>query len=475
MSTFYYAYFICQESFLYIQNGILIRVTKYPVQKLIAMKNISKKLSVLTCFFLLLSGCSQKKASMFVDTEILHQNEDQLTQVIIYDVFTPPVASRIYVYSSLASYEAIRFSKEGTASIAEKLKGFGTMPQPEKGKKYNYTLAATKAFFTVVRNVRVFSVDSLKRYEESVYNSFKDNLDDSTYERSVAFGDTVAKKILARAKTDGYAKSRGKPKYLGSNDPGKWRPTPPDYLDGVEWCWNTMKAMALDTCTQFMPPLPPKYSTDSNSTFMKLVNEVHVIGKNLTDEQKTIARYWDDNPFVIEHSGHMMFGTKKITPGGHWMGIAAIAAKQAKADPVKTAETYALTALALYDAFIVCWDEKYRSSVIRPVTVINDLVDKNWLPFLQTPPFPEYTSGHSTITASAATVLTALYGDKFSFQDTSDLRYIGMQRHFNSFLEAAAEASISRVYGGIHYRNSVDEGAAQGKKVGGLIIQKILK
>jgi hypothetical protein len=206
---------------------------------------------------------------------------------------------------------------------------------------------------------------------------------------------------------------------------------------------------------------------------MKNALEVYRIGKNLTDEQRAIARYWDDNPFVIEHSGHMMFGNKKITPGGHWMGIAAIAARQDKADAVKTAETYALTAVAMYDAFISCWDEKYRSNVVRPVTVINELVDKGWTPFLQTPPFPEYTSGHSTITAAAATVLDKLYNDHFAFQDTSDLRYIGMQRHFDSFQQAAAEASISRVYGGIHYRNSVDAGADAGKKVGAQVLSKV--
>jgi hypothetical protein len=269
----------------------------------------------------------------------------------MHDFIAPFVTIRLpdihhqFVYSSLASYEAIRFSKEGAASIAEKLKGFGKMPRPEKGKEYNYTLAATKAFFTVVRNVRVFSVDSLKNYEESVYNNFKGNLDDSTYQRSVALGDTIGKVILARAKSDGYLSSRGKAKHLGSNDPGKWRPTLPDYMDGVEWCWNTMNPMVMDSASQFMPPRPPLFSTDTSSVFFKQVKEVYSISKNLTEEQKLIATYWDDNPFVMEHSGHLMFANKKITPGGHWMGIAAIAAKQTKADPVKIAQTYALTRL----------------------------------------------------------------------------------------------------------------------------------
>jgi len=436
-------------------------------------KNLMMKVILITSFIILISSCNQMQPTKLTDTDILHQNQDQLTQVIIYDVFTPPVASRIYVYSSLASYEAIRFSSEGTTSIAEKLHDFGAIPQPEKGKEYNYTLAASKAFFNVVHNVKVFSVDSLKNYEELLFRNYKKQLSDSVYNRSVAFGDTIARVILARAGRDGYFQSRGKSKYLGSNEPDKWRPTPPDYLDGVEWCWNTMKPMIMDSASQFMPARPPIYSMDSSSLFYKSLHEVYAINKNLTEEQMTIARYWDDNPFVIEHSGHMMFSNKKITPGGHWMGICAIASKQSGADAVKTARAYALTSVALYESFISCWDEKYRSSYVRPVTAINETFDNTWMPFLQTPPFPEYASGHSTITACAASVLTAVYGDNFAFQDTSDLRYIGMQRHFNSFNEAASEASISRVYGGIHYRFSVDIGEAQGKKLGAYINEKL--
>ncbi|GAC1570385.1 MAG: hypothetical protein NVS3B8_17690 [Chitinophagaceae bacterium] len=439
------------------------------------MTRISIAACTLCCSVFLLITCRHKEPvkPLPAETDILHQNEDLLTQVIIYDVFTPPVASRIYLYSSLASYEAIRFSKTGTVSIAEKLNGFNKMPQPENNKSYNYTLAATKAFFTVVRNVKVFSVDSLKNYEASLYNSFKATMDDSVYQRSLHFGEAVGKVILERAKTDGYLKSRGKPKHLGSNEPGKWRPTPPDYMDGVEWCWNTMQPTVMDSASQFMPPPPPAFSTDTNSVFFKGAKEVYNISRTLTPEQKLIARYWDENPFVVEHSGHMMFANKKITPGGHWMGIAAIASKQTNADPVKTAQTYALTAIALYDAFISCWDEKYRSNYIRPVTVINESIDPAWSPFLQTPPFPEYTSGHSTITQAAATVLTKLYGDHFAFQDTSDLKYIGLQRHFDSFIQAADEVSISRVYGGIHYLKSVNEGASAGRKLGEFIVKKL--
>jgi hypothetical protein len=428
-------------------------------------------LLVLACLVLFMT-CKQIPAKQISNADILHQNQEKLTDVIIYDVFSPPVVSRIYAYSSLASYEAIRFAKPGYPSIAARLSGFKPLPQPLKGKEYNYPLAATKAFFTVVHKV-VFSLDSLKGYEENVFSTFRSLTDDSTYSRSLAFGDSIGKVILSRASTDNYISSRGKPKFIGSNDLGKWRPTPPDYLDAVESCWGSMSAFVIDSSFLQDHPSPVKYDMRPGSSYYKQVEELYKASRNLTVEQKQIARFWDDNPFVIEHYGHTMFANKKITPGGHWMGIAAIASKQSKADVVKTAQAYALTAIAMFDSFICCWDLKYKVNAIRPVTVINESIDRKWQPLLQTPPFPEYPSGHSTITRAAATVLTHLYGDNFAFQDTSDMKYIGMKRNFKSFIHAADEASISRFYGGIHYRKSVDDGAMEGQKVGEALLEKL--
>jgi hypothetical protein len=418
-------------------------------------------------------SCGNKpKIPLQKDADVLHENVDQLTQVIIYDVFTPPVAARIYGYTSLAAYEAMRHADPKYASIVSQLKGFKAMPEPQKGQKYNYTLAATKAFFTVAHKV-TFSVDTLKKYEDKVFAMYKDNLDTATFSRSLDFGEKVGKAILARAAFDNYPQTRGKPRFLGSNDNGKWRPTAPDYLDGVEYCWGTMHTFAIDTSTQFKLPPPPAYSDDRTSEYFKQNVEVYEQSKNLTPEQIQIARFWDDNPFVIQHNGHMMFVNKKITPGGHWIGITTIACKKTKADAVKTAQAYALTSIALFDAFIAGWQVKYDTRYIRPVTVINDKIDQKWLPMLQTPPFPEYPSGHSDISAASAVILTHLFGDNFEYDDTSDLRYIGMQRHFKSFLKASDETSVSRFYGGIHYLNSVNAGAAQGTQNGEYIWHKL--
>ena len=421
----------------------------------------------------MIAGCfNHSKKALPSDAEILHNNENELTKVIIYDVFTPPVAARIYAYANLASYEAIRFSDPKYASLTAQLKEFGKMPEPEKGKKYNYALAASKAFFTVAHKV-TFSIDTLKKYETGLYDAFKEDMPEDEYNRSVALGEAIGNIVIKRSAKDDYPQTRGKPKYLGENTPGKWRPTPPDYMDGVEFCWGDMHSLVIDSSGIFPPPPPPAYSKDTTSAFYRQAKQVYETNRHLSPEQVAIAKYWDDNPFVVEHTGHMMFANKKITPGGHWIGITEIACRQSKASAVKTAQAYALTSVALFESFITCWKVKYKYASERPVSVINEMIDHDWSPLLQTPPFPEYTAGHSTISAASAVVLTHEFGDNFAFHDTSDLKYIGMKRDFKSFLQASDETAMSRFYGGIHFLNSSQKGAQQGHLVGEYIWQKL--
>ncbi len=428
-----------------------------------------RKLVVVSFIFFLLSACSSNthKADpkLLTDQNLLHRNIKQITEVIVHDVFSPPVASRIYAYANLASYEAIRFARSGYVSIAAQLNGFEPLPVPEKGKPYNFLLAATKAAFTVAEKI-TFSADTLANYQNTVYADFNSLLDKETYNRSIAFGEEIGKKILKRTTIDNYKQTRGMEKFLGSDEPGKWRPTPPDYSDAAEPYWALIKPLKLDSAGQFHCGPPYKYSIDTTSNFYKQVKEVYTIGQNLSDSQRTVARYWDDNPFVTEHSGHLMYGNKKITPVGHWMGITGIACKIKNLNEAETAQTYLITSLAIFDGFISCWKVKYETQVVRPVTVVNELIDRNWQPFLQTPPFPEHTSAHSVISAAAATVLSKRFGESFPFHDTSEMEYIGMKRDFPSFMDASLEASVSRVYGGIHYRNSVMQGVIFGKEIG---------
>jgi hypothetical protein len=209
------------------------------------------------------------------------------------------------------------------------------------------------------------------------------------------------------------------------------------------------------------------------SPFYLQVKEVFETGKNLTEDQRAIAAFWDCNPYVMNVRGHAMFATKKVTPGGHWMGIVGIAARKSRASLIQSADAYARTAVALADGFISSWDEKFRSNVVRPETMINAQLDESWQPLLQTPPFPEYTSGHSVISTAAATVLTDQFGNNFAFTDDTEMEYGLPSRSFPSFNTAASEAAISRLYGGIHYRMAIEEGVMQGRRVGELVVERV--
>jgi hypothetical protein len=231
----------------------------------------------------------------------------------------------------------------------------------------------------------------------------------------------------------------------------------------------------MDSASQFKPVPPPAFSTDRNSQFYKEMMEVYETDKKLTEEQKTIARYWDDNPAAVTFKGHMMFANKKPSPGGHWMNITALSSKKVNMDWMKASQTYALVAIAMYEAFLSCWDEKFRSEYIRPVTAVNEGLDKNWQPFLQTPPFPEYTSGHSVASATIAAMLTEIFGDNFAFTDDYELPYIGISRSFPSFIKASEEACVSRMYGGIHFNSAIVNGRQQGRELGAFIVKKIRK
>ena len=201
--------------------------------------------------------------------------------------------------------------------------------------------------------------------------------------------------------------------------------------------------------------------------------EVYQVTNSLTEEQTNIAKFWDCNPYVSHHKGHAMFATKKITPGGHWIGITAVATRKAKSSFEDTINAYVNVSIALFDAFISCWDEKWETLVVRPETLINQYYDEEWLPLLQTPPFPEYTSGHSVISRAAALTLTDLFGENFDFVDTTEVSYGLPSRSYKSFIDASEEAAISRLYGGIHYMMAITEGVAQGQNVGDFIVKNI--
>lgn len=425
----------------------------------------SSKQCLLIMLCALLYSCqSGNNETIYKGIPLQYDCEQKLTDAIVYDIVNPPVASRMYAYSNIAYYEALCPSDKAYKSMLPALKGFRQPILKDSTALYDFRLSAVIAFMKVAEAL-VFSKDSIQKSREQLLVNFE-KIADEIKARSIAWGEEVAAVILERAGNDGYKLTRGMPKFSVLKETGIWQQTPPDYEEAVEPNWQYIKPLLMDSASQFKPVRPPAYSLDPSSQYYKELLEVYDMSKTLTDEQKLIAKYWDDNPFVSEHKGHLMYGNKKTTPVGHWMGIIGILGKQSTKPELAIAQAYALASAAVFDGFISTWEEKYSSKTVRPVTVIREHIASEWNTLLQTPPFPEYTSGHSVISAAAATVLSAIFGKGTAFHDTTELKYLGLERSFTSLEAASDEVSMSRMYGGIHYRSAVMNGQKQGQQIG---------
>ncbi len=412
-----------------------------------------------------ITATAQQKA------QTLHQLNTLLVNTVMEDLFTPPVASRIYVYPNIAFYECIKNDDATLPSLAGKLNGLKNIPPAPSG--INNYIAACIAFSHVAQTL-VGSEYKIENWRITFTDSLYKNADSIIVSSSALYGKTVADTIIAWTKKDNYLKSRGSMRYVLGKKPGDWQPTPLDYAQGLEPVWNTIRPLTLKKPSQFSPKEKLIFSSSKQSVFYKTLIATYRIGKNLDTAQKATALYWDDNPNVSKIMGHLNYFIHKISPGGHWVMIAQQACIKKNESITKTAQVYALTATAIFDAFISCWDEKYRSNVIRPVTIINRWVDASWEPYIQTPPFPEFTSGHSVTSNAAATVLTALLGENFSFTDETEIPFGNSARIFNSFYEAALQSSTSRVYGGIHYPETARISVQQGKALGKYVLKLLL-
>jgi hypothetical protein len=429
-------------------------------------------LLAITSFF----SCKEKTEyiAYLKDPNLFCQVVHELNTVVMGNNFPPIVASRNYTYASIAAYEVIAGCYPGKyQSLAGQINGLQQMPLPADTNVMP-ELAAMLAFIKVGEAV-TFPEGSMKEYADSIIEHAKDKgLPARVLDASKLYADSISASLLLWARGDNYAKTRGSVKYSIIDSPGRWVPTPPMYADAIEPNWRQIRPIVMDSANQFVPRRPyPFEMANKNSEYYKQVMAVKRAVDTLTEEQKHIAEFWDDNPLKLNVKGHIMTTTKKFSPPGHWMSIVGIAAQKAGADYATTVYAYALTAIAKFDAFIQCWDEKYRSNYARPETVINKYIDPEWRPYLQTPPFPEYTCGHSTTSAAAAEALTAVFGDNFAYTDTTELEFGIKSRSFSSFRQAAEENNWARFYGGIHFHPSCIVSTEQGRKVGELVVSRL--
>lgn len=364
--------------------------------------------------------------------------------------------SRHFSYTGIALYESLVNGDKNYPSIAGRLNGTIVLPAEQKGKPYfrpsagNAAIADMLRFFYSAKPANIQSIDSLEQVYASVYQAENKNADLSS---SIQFGKQVAAAIIDWSKTDGAANANIPYTPLGE---GYWEPTPSTFAAANVPGWGNNRTILPGSITNTIPGAPLSFSKDAGTPFYNMVKEVYDISQTLTNEQKAIANFWDDAP-----------NGSNVTAFGHWFSILKQVLEKDNTSLMKAADAYMRLGITMNESTISCWKSKYTYNQLRPVTYIRKYMGySDWNSIISTPPHPEYSAAHATISASAAYALESVFGNNFSFTDhTYDA--IGMNaRTFTNFEAAGDEAGISRLYGGIHYRPSIETGKIQGRKVG---------
>jgi hypothetical protein len=413
-------------------------------------------------------------AAQHRDVSYVHRWNRAITEVMMEDGFSPAAQARFYSYLHIAAYEAARHASPGYRSFAGLVRDLTPVPLPDSGCSYDWRVAAMAAYKKVASQTlfRIYITDSL--YLDAMAELEAAGLAPDVRECSERYGVRVGEHVLAWMKPDGYVKIQASPKYVIPSYEGAWEPTPPDFKEPADPFWGpTLRPLVIDSARHYPPIEPMAFSADTASEFHALAREVYAVTTAMSDEQRRIAMFWNDTPVRTHHLGHLMYASRQISPVGHWLSIARTAAEATKSEMVPTLAVYASTSVAIYDALISCWNEKYRSNVMRPVTFINRYIDPAWQPMIQTPPFPEHTSGHSSISGAASTVLTHWFG-AIAYVDSTEERFGWGVRSFGSFEEAAREAALSRLYGGIHYSRGNNAGLENGQRIGAHVVGRLV-
>lgn len=377
--------------------------------------------------------------------------------------YSPPVAARSFAYIGVTVYEAAAGGDANLQTLAGQLNGLDAVPKRESGAVYddavvlNAAMAySMKQFFS---HTGPTGQHAFAATEKKMHARVSDGLPDDVVKRSTDYGQAVAEAILEWSKSDGGndVQNMGFPlKYDLNPKPGHWVPTSLIRQQQVPLLpdWGKTRPFAMPKGSSCRLPPPIEYSEEKGSPFYKEAEEVYIATKSLTKEQKTIARFWSDDPMLSP------------TPPGHWVSVAWEIMEKEKSDLPTVVDTMARLGVAVADGFIGCWDSKFEYDLIRPVSYIKKVIDPKWETLLITPPFPEYPSGHSSQSGAAAAVLASIFGENYAFEDSTHVADNIPARTFPSFKAAAEEAAISRLYGGIHFRAAIERGLEQGYCIG---------
>ena len=379
--------------------------------------------------------------------------------------FTPPVASRAFGYAGVAIYETVNPGMTNYQSLVGQLNQMPILTTPDfQNLEYNWAIAANASMAFVARNFYAnMPADQLigvQNLEDANFKKLQQGVSQDVIDRSKEWGLFVAKTIFEWSKMDGghegYLKNFPT-NYVAPTGAGKWTPTFPKFQPAMQPFWGNNRTFIANCAVNTQPTFPIAYSESNTSLFNVAALEVYTTVKNLTPEQKATALFWSDDPGVPG------------TPPGHMISVTTQVINQQNAGLAKAAEAYAKVGIAVSDAFVSCWKCKFQYNYLRPISFIRGKIDSTWTSVLATPPFPEYTSGHSVQSGATAKVLSEMFGYNFAFSDNTHATRTdidGTPRAYKSFNAMAAEAGISRLYGGIHYREAIEKGTEQGTSVG---------
>ncbi len=414
---------------------------------------------------------SDKQSSVNFEADLFHKCSKALDKAVINDFFSPPVAIRIYTYSNIAAYEVLATNDTALIPLAGQVHELNRLRPADDD--VNIELACMWAYTAVGKSL-VYSeyfLDTLRT--ELISEAMNAGLTDEQVKRSTAYGDECSKQILEWISEDNYKQMRSWDIWTPSDSAGAWIPTPPDYFDAMEPHWPKLRTLVIDSASQFRPEPPTKFSLKPGSAFFEENMEVYNSMMSNDSDRVIQARYWDDAPFQPKVQGHTMAGEKKLTPPGHWLNISRGACITTGKNFKESVEALTMISIAMFDGVISCWDAKYFYNYIRPVTVLQIIKDPLWIPILYTPNFPEYTSGHSVFSGSGSTIAEHYFPEYKNFKDSSEVQFGLPVRSFETFADAADEAAMSRLYGGIHFMPSIKNGVEQGRQVGRFILANI--
>lgn len=449
--------------------------------RLFIKRSFSLKLSLVLVLFMILYSCkktdriSEPLTSDAVSAKAQRPSPKQSTEsaTVVYQWYKfmtalqrpvtpqPTVFAQVraFAYIGVGLFESVQPGIKGGSSFGPKLYEMPAMPKPDASKEYSWSASANAALASMFKlflgNLSVANKASIDAQETAVYNQLKTTTSEDVLKRSEAFGRAIATAIYNWSTTDNFRfTSVG---YTPLNEPWAWVPTPPNFAPAVAKDLQDSRPFLKYSLKATAPPIPVPYSEDPSSAFYKAAKEVYDLGgtTTATSANKATANWWAD----IGGAG------TGIPAPYHILSIITNVLESQNAGLWKAAEVYAKTGIAMKDGQIITFRAKYQYNLLRPITYIRRHIDANWLSHLVNPPYPDYTSGLMSFYSPVIQVLINEFGDIPVTDNAYSWRGLPA-REFSSLSQLREEASVSRVYAGIHYRFTQDVSVQMGIELG---------